>query len=58
MKQKRYDELIELYTILEKKLDDTLKPQCSDLMDNPKFVKVYRLILCYSLENFASECNL
>lgn len=58
MKHEKYEKLVELYTILEEKLGDVLKPQCSDLMDNPKFVKVYRLILGYSLENFSSECNL
>jgi len=58
MKHGSYEELVQLYTLLEQKLGDVLKPQCSDLMDNPKFVKVYRLILGYSLENFSSECNL
>ncbi len=58
MKHESYEEVVELYTLLEQKLGDVLKLQSSDLMDEPKFVKVYRIILGYSLENFASECNL
>ncbi len=57
MKHEKYKEVVELYTILEKNLGNVLNVQCSNLMDEPTFVKVYRLILGYSLKDFASESN-
>lgn len=57
MNRIEYDELVELYVTLEEELDDVLKVKQQHLMDTPEYVKIYRLILGYSAEDFAYECK-
>lgn len=58
MKREKYVEVVELYAILEEDLGNVLNVRWQDLMEEPRFVKVYRLILGHSLKDFAFECNI